>query len=119
MKFMKLEEINNYLDKIDSKLNVQSYGECDRAEINYYKKNISDIRRAINGGKLPTEKLTEEILRDFINDGLDIGRVIDEQITPEDAVKNALSTTSPARTEEARTVEESAYLRDEKEENQI
>ena len=78
---MKFEEINKYLNEMLSYLSTEDYDEYEMEKLNYYINNILAVKKALNSGKINPEKITEDILRDFINDELDLIRISDDELT--------------------------------------
>lgn len=108
---MKKEEVNKILDDMLGNINSGEYdGEYDSSELQYMKKNINNIKKALMDGTLKPENLTEDIVYSFINDGLDLSIIAQtsDVITPNDAVKAALQ--SPPTAEQIQTVEKQAEI---------
>jgi len=104
---MKLEEIEKYLKELSASLNTEEYSDYDYSELNYYRKNISSIREALKNGILDPEKVTQDLLKEFINDGFDIKKISDEKMTPLKALRSALEGTASDIADKARNVEQS------------
>lgn len=117
---MKKEEAYKILQDMSRNVNSSEYAEeYDSSEIQYIKKNIREIKNALEDGTLNPENLTSDLLYEFINDGLDLSAIqpSGDTITPDDAVKAALK--SPPTAEEIQMVnDEKTKVEDKKLEDQ-